>query len=564
MENFAFYVYVVGNVEKKPPYNQLRRENMSGKMKAKIQPMHIVAGIAVFGFVLRVWGSLSKGLLFWDEAIFHQAARFVRWKIGHAIAEVPGFLGVGAPHHFDASAYSGFPVFMWKPGHIMILSLMSLPFGDVDYLGSLTSALFGAATIPVLYLLTKELLHREVYGIMAAAALAVSNYHLLYSRIGMHETDSGFFILLAAFILLKPEGETKNTRLGCRSFLAGLALGAGIVTSYRWTMFIPAFGLFLLVRYRLRIRLFIAGLPFAFGVFLPMLLLEPAYRWFFRDYADQEFTSYFGSMAMKFQIESVWDWSRPFFYPKMFYQIEGILPSVLVIAGFVLAIRRFRKGWIPLVFIILPLIPFSFTLQRLTRTISALLPWTALLAGWALGEICIRFSNRFQKKKPYSGVAAAVIISVFFVCCVFHAKPIFQMKARYRAAINWMRQNGDQRHFSTMWTISAYYAGRENALRVPASWENFRKMQKQSGVRYILVDWQKYVFAEAYPQVARIEEKYRPVCVFDNPYTHFRPVLHENYLPEDVEGILRSDPTVTQIKIYDLREVFADEDRNPR
>jgi hypothetical protein len=106
----------------------------------------ILAAISLAGFLLRIFSLLGKDLCFWDEGIFLMGCRFLRWRIANAWLELLNF----AVFQFSippAEMYDGYPVFLQKPFHVVLLTVTSFFTGASKSAGYLHSAFYGALTI---------------------------------------------------------------------------------------------------------------------------------------------------------------------------------------------------------------------------------------------------------------------------------------------------------------------------------------------------------------------------------------------------------------------------------
>ncbi len=147
-----------------------------------------------------------------------------------ALAEHPFMLnGVEASLGLDALAVAdgriGNPFATgWLTNPILPLFLQAIPLkllGPGVVAARLLSALFGAATAPLLYFVGRRL-WSEAVGITAALLLAGSHWHLHYSRLGMTNVWEPFFLLLALGLL----AIARQTGTRSAWLWGGLALGA--------------------------------------------------------------------------------------------------------------------------------------------------------------------------------------------------------------------------------------------------------------------------------------------------------------------------------------------------
>lgn len=80
--------------------------------------------------------------------------------------------------------------------------LLNLIHQNQPWVLRLPSAVFGLLTVIGLYLLAKELFKSSVMGLLSAFLIAVSYWHLTFSRISFRAIMSPFFIVFALYLLL--------------------------------------------------------------------------------------------------------------------------------------------------------------------------------------------------------------------------------------------------------------------------------------------------------------------------------------------------------------------------
>jgi len=182
--------------------------------------------IILVAAVIRLFQIKNKGLCFWDEGIFYMGCKFFRWRSSILLHQMLNHLGfsyeIPNPGNFP-----GYPVFLQKPVHIVLLSISSVIGGMNVLIGVYHSIFYGLVSIFLTGILGKKLFNQST-GIIAAAWLALEPYHIHYSRLGLHETDSMVLLLLAVIFWL-------NNHLGRKFFifLSGFLLMASLGASYR-------------------------------------------------------------------------------------------------------------------------------------------------------------------------------------------------------------------------------------------------------------------------------------------------------------------------------------------
>jgi 4-amino-4-deoxy-L-arabinose transferase-like glycosyltransferase len=162
-----------------------------------------LAAVTVLGAVLRVVALRSAPpALHFDEAVYGLMAR----QIG------PGFWPVFFP------AYTGRePLYMYVMAGVFHL------LGSTDVTLRLTSAMIGIATIPLLYLLGRELYSRRI-GLLAAAVMAGNYWHLSLSRNGYPNILIPPVECLAMILLWRGYRDRRPLLMATGGLFVGLAL----------------------------------------------------------------------------------------------------------------------------------------------------------------------------------------------------------------------------------------------------------------------------------------------------------------------------------------------------
>jgi 4-amino-4-deoxy-L-arabinose transferase-like glycosyltransferase len=178
----------------------------------------LVGAVAVVGALIRFWMLDQASLDHLDEGAYAISSLAV------ANGEVPSGL---YPFQYFLSP----PMFFSASGLLMRL------LGTTSGLVPLTlSATFGVATIVLIYAIARHWFDRAA-AIGAAILLALSNFHILYSRSGL--TDVMFTFFLLAAIWLFGLAESRNSPRF--SILAGVAAGFAWNTKYHgWLVLVIA------------------------------------------------------------------------------------------------------------------------------------------------------------------------------------------------------------------------------------------------------------------------------------------------------------------------------------
>src|SRR3989344_2468709 len=107
----------------------------------------------------------------------------------------------------------------------------------------LPSAMFGIATVVLIYFLAKEIFLKREIGLTSAFLLAISPWHLHFSRGGWETNTATFFIVLGVYLFIK---SIKDTRYLFWSFISFLI---SMYTYQSPRLIVPLLGLTLLAFY---------------------------------------------------------------------------------------------------------------------------------------------------------------------------------------------------------------------------------------------------------------------------------------------------------------------------
>ncbi len=121
-----------------------------------------------------------------------------------------------------------------EPMYMYLLAALFKLLGSTPLAIKLLSALVGTITIPLLHLLVRQLLSSRTVGLLASSWLAVSYWHVSYSRLGWEIILCPLFVVLTLYFLWR--GLTTQR---WREFVwTGLAMGVSLYT-YQAARFLP-------------------------------------------------------------------------------------------------------------------------------------------------------------------------------------------------------------------------------------------------------------------------------------------------------------------------------------
>lgn len=130
----------------------------------------------------------------------------------------------------------------YKPPAYMYLNVPTVAiFGLTPFAARLPSAVFGFLTVPALYFLTKRLLDNEKIALLSAFLLAVSPWHLQFSRVGF-EANVGLAAAVAAFTFFLYAINSENFKTPRQKkllIISAILFGASFYTYHSMRIFIP-------------------------------------------------------------------------------------------------------------------------------------------------------------------------------------------------------------------------------------------------------------------------------------------------------------------------------------
>jgi len=222
--------------------------------------------------VFRPLSSISAGVRFhlsWTQVVLLAILALGAFYRLHDLYELPAEMPADLYENYEDMRYllqgPAHPIFFIRnlgrePMLYYLTAVVTQAFGLSHYSLKLTTALIGLATIPLLYLLARELFNREV-GLYAAFWLAVSPWHVSLSRSGIS------FVLLLVVVIVVMLALIRALRRGqaLDYALLGVAMGAGLYTYKPAPFIIPAaiLAAVLVALPRQRVRTTLAGLGLA-------------------------------------------------------------------------------------------------------------------------------------------------------------------------------------------------------------------------------------------------------------------------------------------------------------
>src|SRR5258706_4784354 len=139
----------------------------------------------------------------------------------------------------------------YKPGLYVYLDI---PFVKLLGLNSwsvrIPGAMFGVLSVLLIYLLVKELFEDDKFALISALFLAISPWHLQFSRGGWEVNTATFFLLAGLLLFFNSFREIKFKHKVTKLVLSSLCLVAALYTYHAVRVIIPLLGLSIILIYR--------------------------------------------------------------------------------------------------------------------------------------------------------------------------------------------------------------------------------------------------------------------------------------------------------------------------
>lgn len=291
--------------------------------------------------------------------------------------------------------FDAFFQFIFNPHNFFIQHKEAI-FGNRDfyamYWTRIITAVFGTASVLLLYIVGKKLFNKEV-GLFAAFFLAVNYLHVIRSHFGLPDVYNGFFVLLSLYVsvLILEKNTTK------RYLLAGLVAGMAFALKYQVFSLLPFITVHLILTIKKKniLYFFHPNAMLAALVFITTFLVINPYYLLNIDNAirmnKQDIARYgMGHLGL-----------RPFPYFYLFNWGIDKLPSLMVIFGIIVMFFRstFRFFLIfPFAFVFMFFMTYYSQGGIFTRNFATVMPYLILFAGYGMYELLRFFKNKLKHR----------------------------------------------------------------------------------------------------------------------------------------------------------------------
>ena len=544
--------------------------------------IYSVLGILILATGLRFYNLGNRGIFDYDEAWYlleakslHDALQFVWQKATETNID-----------HQSLKEYlrerGTVPITTFKPGHTFLTFLGMLCFGVHDYAGFSVSAILGTLTVYLIYSLTKRLYGVKT-GLLAALILAISPFHIGYSRSGYAQANAIFFVALGLYLWYGQARDEKPFGL-TRLFLSGCAIGYAFTCHFNLFIIPPLFlayeaihtickrhDLFSSVAKRL-------GL-FSLGMATPLLLFELPARILRligrlpegqQTYLEQSLYRMqpAGEVRISFS-------GAPAFLEKLamsdgFWIVIGLAVAILYMA---LRLKKLTvEDRLVLSLLLIPALPWttlSAGFPPFFRTFAVLCLSVSILAATGLMHIEEYISTNLTGLRR---VAFPLVCLFTLANGLFHVKDLLPAHSGYQQAtdewLDYIRQNGGRIAFlpGSVWPTWHFYLSARYDDLPPEVRQFIQFYSDKKDAMPPQGDFDAFDFKRYYrglninqPQLMayfdRIRDTYRPVVRVLNPVSDL-PIAYSE-VGGDRERRIRNKLSQMEpskyIEIYDLR-----------
>ncbi len=533
-------------------------------MKMKISSHIVVLFIFVLciSAFLRFYNIKNRGFYYNDEASFLFSTTFYV----DAVHKHTFLLEQLSKEKIDLtkieSTMKGAPRLEKRFGHQMLVFLFALLTGGVrDYTGFLYSAIFGMIAIVLVYYIGYEMYSKRA-GIFASMILAISSYHVMYSRSGLSEMTAPVFFLLGIWMYYRSY-QRKSTKY---LIYSGLFISYFFISHYRWFYLVAVFYLCEMILYlnhdafekrefvkriillSLTISVFPALYELCFILFEQLKEIPPH-----MDYFNQMFDFTKRQSA-----------KGPMIYPhilmiKYIWVLEGPIISLLLSIAVIYTFKkRTVKDILIATVVVMPILLFSLK-SRGDRPValSLIIPIIALVVGSFIDEMITIFSK--QKTPLKVRFVTFLIFGVIFTFGFINSYKLLNYNSGYKEAWLWLKEHNIEKHLTTANCLLWYTGGRDRYLYMPKSYQEAKELYN-SGYKYLLVDWKINDSRIGSLLIDSIENKLTPVKTIDNTFTknyvYCTESFHYRHFDHSFNERVINNKKSHTIRIYDLSEYF--------
>ncbi len=503
-----------------------REQTLTGKDASRLKDARFFTAI-LLGLVLLVGGALrfngleSRQPRISDEADYIMEARWIS-SLAHATLESLAVYRMERRSGKDifkkgeqiqkiAGSVQGHAPYLARPGHVLLIAL-TMQFGmDPVLAGVWESAFFGLLTVFLLFFFARRFYGTRT-GLVAALLLAVSAYHVWYSRTGFSEADTTFFLLLTLYLYVLGMEKDRS-----RYYLfTGLSAGIGFLIHHRFALFLSMICLLEVFRF-FRMRSSGAAkrwvwqfLTLLICFSIPALVIELLYHVAFIAFQAMgkplPCATYFSQLLVIFgyirfnnllPYAHFFAWSNFLTFPYLFWYMEGPLFCGLLAGGILtLAVRRKRAEGILALFFLAPLLFYSYKNAN-ARFACSTLPFAVLAIALFLEALVIRTQQQGRSSRNLAFIALGAVLIAQAWISLNKVREHDGLEADWKSVMAYLQRSGNVKNISVYPHMSKLYLGEAASAIPPDSVQGLKTLYEEGFTSFILVEFLDY-YAERF------------------------------------------------------------------
>ena len=529
-------------------------------------PLLLFLVVAVAAF-LRCHRLAERGIFMSDEGFYLNGAKTLYAALEYGWRRMWSDQGLPSFQNYLVTHGGGYPD-NGKPGYFLLVTLAFCLLGKHDYAALFLSASLGILTVFLLYLIGKKRWHARV-GLWGALILAVSPYHINYSRSALSVSSAIFFALCGLFFYLRWEEKHRIGKGFWDLLLSGGSFGFAYTCHYNlfWLLFfsVALHGYLCLFRYGKKFSFAVQRVAlFVLAIALPILFMDLSYRIAGEMLEGSRSVSTGEPYRIKSYLTQIRDQFQDaggihftagdsFFYLRLFILSEGIAVTFLSLLGMVVLMTDLRSGrgssadYLVLGITLLPIAFFNFYVFRVARSVLLVIPALALLSAVAM-ERLIGWIRAFQFFRR--GVLVFFSLAILF-SGIDRSADVVYARANTEGAYALIKSQKGAKCISSQPPNATFYLGKDSVYPLwGLTWEEAEKLYREKNYRYLLLDSGKFFSSRNdYFFISKVMHlNHRPI--FTVSFTPFRLLILDYIFTGEK---LSKDPTV---QLYDLREIF--------
>jgi len=454
--------------------------------------------------LLRFTGLKERGIFLCDEGDFLSGGRTVVAALNFVFNKAFHPEEINTSFTNYVSTNGGGYASAVKPGYYLLVAISFLVGGVHDYSILYFSAILGLMTIILIFLIARLLYNIKV-AIYSTILASFSPYLINYSRSALSVCATTFFLYLGAYLFFK---HIKNFeyKKSYKLYLifSGMAFGYAYACHYNliatMAVIFTVFVFFTFKRSGLKDLIFLI-----IGFIIPLILFEIPYvivkhltKGMLGATTGQPYIikTYFEQLVVVYS--RTFSSGRPsapvFSYIDLMFKTEGFLVLILFFFGSVFMFReKFKKNRLcnVLLFCLGPcmLLLFSLLGEKAPRTILSVMPAFYIIVALFLSEL-ESMIHVIVKNKYISYVF--LILPIWLGIIIFQSLVSFEyikFKSPYSPAIDYIKKQGDYKHFSSNPPVSIFYTGLKNTNPLwKMKLEDARKLYETQNYRFLILD----------------------------------------------------------------------------